>query len=96
MPDDGLEIRKAVALSYEPQQDAEPLVLAAGAGLAAEQIIAAALEAGIPITQNSDLVSELMKLEAQQPIPPELFEAVAELLAFAFELLGKPIVDRQE
>jgi flagellar biosynthesis protein len=96
VPEDFLEIRKAVALSFEPQQDSEPLVLACGSGVAAEQIIAAALEAGIPIAQNSDLVSELMKLEVQQPIPPELFEAVAELLAFAFELLGKPFVDERE
>ncbi|MCB1052639.1 MAG: EscU/YscU/HrcU family type III secretion system export apparatus switch protein [Acidobacteria bacterium] len=87
--------KRAVALSYE-QDDLLPLVVAKAEGIGAEEILALAMEAGIPITQNEPLVDSLIKLDLMQGIPPELFDLVAELLAFAYELLGKPLVDRQE
>lgn len=78
--------RRAVALSYDPLADSAPRVAAAGAGLIAEEILRRALEAGVPITQDAPLVELLSKLDIGEVIPPELYLAVAEVLAYVYRL----------
>ncbi len=78
--------KKAVALKYEPEKDQAPRVVAKGEGLLAERIIALAKEAGIPIKEDSSLVKALFKVELERQIPPELYEAVAAVLAWAWRL----------
>ncbi|RNC70670.1 MAG: flagellar biosynthesis protein FlhB [Desulfuromonadales bacterium] len=73
--------KKAVALSYREGQYA-PQVLAKGHGLTAEAIIACAREAGVYVHQSPELVSQLMQVDIDQYIPPTLYRAVAELLAW--------------
>lgn len=73
--------RTAVALSYEPNEDA-PKVIASGRGYLAEKIIAKAKEADIPLHQDEKLANTLSKLEIGDMIPPELYEVVAEILIF--------------
>ncbi len=82
-------MKKAVALRYEPNQDAAPRVVAKGAGPLAEKILSLAREAGLPIHQDQELVEALMKLEIEAQVPPELYEAVAVVLAWAWKLNGK-------
>ncbi|EXI86813.1 MAG: Flagellar biosynthetic protein FlhB [Candidatus Accumulibacter sp. BA-94] len=77
--------RTAVALAYS-QADAAPRVLAKGRGLVAEQIIARAHEHGVYVHESAELVSLLMQVDLDQHIPPNLYVAVAELLAWLYQL----------
>ena len=81
--------KKAVALKYAPAEDKAPRVVAKGEGYLAERIIALAREAGVPIKEDSELVQSLMEVELAREIPPELYEAVAVVLAWAWRLNGK-------
>jgi len=79
------ERRRATALRYEKGEHA-PRVTATGAGLVAERILAAAREAGIPVREDPALAEALGKLELGADVPPELWTAVAETLAWAYRL----------
>ncbi|NLC76337.1 MAG: hypothetical protein GX750_01775 [Clostridia bacterium] len=82
--------RQAVALSYnEERGDTVPRVVAVGKGVIAEKIIATAREAGVPIQEDAELVAGLCQIELGRPVPPELYEAVARLLAFVLFLDDK-------
>jgi flagellar biosynthesis protein len=78
----------AVALGYEPGGRGAPEVLASGAGLMAERIIEKARASGVPVREDSDLAEILGNLPAGAEIPPELYEAVAEVLAFIYRMNG--------
>ncbi|MCH9742986.1 MAG: EscU/YscU/HrcU family type III secretion system export apparatus switch protein [Proteobacteria bacterium] len=78
---------EAVALSY--QKDDLPRVIAKGKGLTAQKIIDIAKQAEIPIHQDAVLSNTLSQLTLNQPIPKELFMAVAQVLVFAYSLTGK-------
>jgi flagellar biosynthesis protein len=79
------ENRKAVALAYGEGQYA-PKVVARGRGVVAEAIIDRARDAGVFIHESPDLVNLLMQVDMDQHIPPELYRAVAELLAWIYWL----------
>jgi flagellar biosynthesis protein len=81
--------QKAVALSYDEQQSDAPRVLASGSGLIAETIIARATEAGIHIQENPDLVELLAKVPVGEEVPPELYQTIAEVLAFVYSVNEK-------
>ena len=78
--------QKAVALSYEPQKQQAPKVVAKGRGFVAENILAAAQKNAIPVYQNKSLVNMLMALELDREIPPELYRTVAEVLAYVYRI----------
>lgn len=75
----------AVALAYSEGQ-AAPRVVAKGRGLLAEAIIERAKGAGVFVHESPELVSLLMQVDLDQHIPPELYFAVAELLAWLYQL----------
>jgi flagellar biosynthesis protein len=75
----------AVAIAYQTGQSA-PTVVAKGKGLIAEQIIQRAQEHGIYIHQSKELVSLLMHIDLDDRIPPNLYRAVAELLAWLYHI----------
>jgi len=77
------ELKKAIALTYKEGQYA-PRVVAKGRGVTAEAIIACAREAGVYVHEAPELVSLLMQVDVDQHIPPELYLAVAELLAWIY------------
>lgn len=82
----------AIALSYEAGMTA-PVVSAKGKNLIAEKIRAIADEAGVPIVENVLLAQSLYKaVDIGDPIPPELYTAVAEVLAYVYRLNGKKVV----
>jgi flagellar biosynthesis protein len=76
--------RRAAALRYEGA--GAPKVVAAGRGLIAEKILAAAKEAGVPIREDAALAEALAGLELGREVPEELWVAVAEALAWAYRL----------
>jgi flagellar biosynthesis protein len=76
------ERKKAVALRYDPEKDNAPVVLAKGYGELAERIIKIAKERNIPVVEDKDLISALIRVEVFEEIPPELYRAVAKVLVF--------------
>ena len=73
--------KQAIALSYNPEEDA-PKVIASGKGALAERIIEKAKEAEVPVHRDDKLADTLSRLEIGDMIPPELYEVVAEILIF--------------
>lgn len=77
--------RQAAALAYRTGQLA-PRLVAKGRGLLAEAIIARARENGVYVHESAELVSLLMQVDLDEYIPPALYRAVAELLAWLYQL----------
>ncbi len=75
------EKKKAVALMYDPDNQA-PQVVAAGQGAIAERIIDTAKESDVPLYKDTDLTETLLKLDIGDCIPPELYGVVAEILVY--------------
>jgi flagellar biosynthesis protein len=75
----------AVALAYG-QNTGAPKVVAKGRGLIAQAIIERAKKNGGYVHESADLVGLLMQVELDQQIPPQLYLAVAELLAWLYRL----------
>lgn len=75
----------AVALAYGSGQTA-PRVVAKGRGELAERIIDRAKESGVFVHESPELVNLLMQVDLDSNIPPELYQAVAEVLAFVYFL----------
>lgn len=79
---------KAVALSYEKDRGA-PVVVASGQGAIAERILQKARKAGVEVVADPDLVELLAGIPLGTEIPPELYQAVAEILAFVYRVNGR-------
>lgn len=75
------EKKTAVALQYEPGEQA-PKVVATGQGVLAEKIIDVAKEAKVPVHKDEKLARSLSVLDIGEYIPPELYSIVAEVLVF--------------
>ena len=75
----------AVALRYA-NGDAAPVVVAKGHGLVAEEIIRRARAAGIFVHESRELVGLLLQVDLDRRIPPALFVAVAQLLAWIHQV----------
>lgn len=80
----------AVALKYDGTTMHAPKVIAKGQGMIAARIRQLAIEAGVPILERKPLARALYKLcEVGQEIPEQFYSAVAEILAYVYELTGK-------
>jgi len=78
--------QQAVALRYQHEGNTAPKVIAKGSGFIAEKILATAMQNSIPVYQNKTLVSMLMAIELDREIPAELYQAVAEILAYVYRV----------
>lgn len=86
----------AITLQYDPETMKVPIVVAKGAGIVAQRIRRLSLEHGIPIIEKKPLAQALYKeVEVNRPIPLALYAAVAEVLAYVYELKNGKIT-RQE
>lgn len=74
--------KRVVALRYDPARDAAPKVVAKGKGRTAEQILELAKKNAVPVREDANLVQVLSRLKLDQEIPPEVYRAVAAILAF--------------
>jgi flagellar biosynthetic protein FlhB len=79
----------AVAIKYDRDKGGAPRVVAKGMRKNAEAIKEIARQAGVPILRNVPLAQALHKLDLEEEIPEELYEAVAEVLNFVYELKEK-------
>jgi len=83
------EADKAVAILYDENTSSAPKVIASGKGLIAEKIIATAKEAGIHIQEDANLVELLSKVPIGEEIPAALYQTIAEVLAFVYQMNEK-------
>jgi flagellar biosynthesis protein len=78
-------MQKAVAIAYMTG-DKAPRVVAKGRGLIAQEIIKRAKEHGVFVHESKELVALLMQVDLDKHIPPALYRAVAELLAWLYHI----------
>jgi flagellar biosynthetic protein FlhB/flagellar biosynthesis protein len=76
----------AIALKYDREKDNAPRVIAKGMRLKAEKIREIAKRAGVPFMKNTTLASALYRVDVGQEVPEELYDAVAEVLNFVYQL----------
>jgi|WetSurMetagenome_2_1015567.scaffolds.fasta_scaffold00292_3 flagellar biosynthesis protein len=81
--------KKAAALRYKLGKDTAPKVVAKGSGNIAEKILELAKEHKIPLREDPQLVEVLSTIDLNSEIPPELYKAVAEVLAFIYRMTKK-------
>jgi flagellar biosynthesis protein len=81
--------KKVAALKYKHGEDLAPKVVAKGRGSIGEKILEIARLHGIPVREDKNLVEVLSSLDLYEEIPPELYKAVAEILAFVYMLNTK-------
>ncbi|GAA5181579.1 EscU/YscU/HrcU family type III secretion system export apparatus switch protein [Niveibacterium umoris] len=84
-PTDSPSRAQAIALAYGTG-DTAPKVVAKGRGFVAQEIIERAREAGVFVHESPELVSLLMDVDLDAQIPPRLYVAVAELLAWLYRV----------
>lgn len=77
---------QAAALRYQPEEDRTPRVTAKGRGCLADKILEMARAHNIPVREDKNLVQILSRLDLNQEIPPEVYEAVAAILTFVHRL----------
>ena len=77
--------KAAVALAY-PKGEIAPKVVAKGYGDTAERIIQEAKKADIFVHDAPDLFNLLVQIDMDDHIPPELYRAIAEILAFVYSM----------
>ncbi|MEA4805932.1 EscU/YscU/HrcU family type III secretion system export apparatus switch protein [Acetobacterium wieringae] len=70
---------KVTALRYDPEKNNSPMIVAAGTGFVAQNILNVAEENGIPIYHDDSAATLLSKLQIGQEIPPELFQIVVNI-----------------
>jgi flagellar biosynthesis protein len=89
--------RTAVAIEYEPSDEA-PKIIATGKGYLADKIIEKAKESEVPIHHDERLANSLSRLEIGEYIPKELYQVVAEVLLFVDRMdriKGKALNDKE-
>jgi flagellar biosynthesis protein FlhB len=80
----------AIAIKYDADSMGAPRVVAKGQGFIAAQIRHIAIQHGVPIVERKPLAQALYRLvEVGEEIPPQFYKAVAEILAYVYELTGK-------
>lgn len=78
--------KEAIALTYNPSENAGPKVVAKGKGKIAENILEQASLHNVPIHEDPNLVELLGQLDLNETIPEQLYQAVAEVFAFIYHL----------
>jgi flagellar biosynthesis protein FlhB len=82
----------SIAIQYDPQEMAAPVVVAKGAGVLAQRIRRLALENNIPVIERKPLAQLLYKeVDIGKPVPTDSYAAVAEVLAYVYQLQGKKL-----
>lgn len=76
----------AAALKYDAGSDAAPRLVGLGKGHLAKKMLDTAKEHNVPVKEDEALARSLSKLDIGQEIPEELYQAVAEVLAFLYKM----------
>ena len=74
--------KKAVALTYDEERNAAPVIVASGTGYMAERIIETAQESGVPVYEDNSLATVLTQLELGSQIPEQLYQAIVDIYVY--------------
>lgn len=97
-----LMAKKAVALRYDENKEAAPVIVASGLGYVAEKIVEIANDNEVPVYEDNSLATVLTQLELGTEIPEELYQAIVDIyvyfLKFSPEMENKeePEVEEEE
>ena len=83
--------QKAAALRYDRDRESAPRLVAKGSGFVAERIIEVARANGITVYEDKQLIELLSRIELYQVIPVELYQIIAEVLAFVYRMNNKAL-----
>lgn len=79
--------QKAVALTYDENKQAAPVIVASGIGYMAEKMIEIAKENGVPVYEDNSLATMLTQLELGAEIPEELYQAIVDIYIYFLNYL---------
>lgn len=82
-------IERAVALRYAREDSRAPVVVASGRGELARRLVEIAAAHGVPVREDPDLAALLSMVDLGAEIPPELYQAVAEVIRFVYRANGE-------
>ena len=89
--------KKAVALKYDENRNAAPVIVASGMGYLAEKIVEVANDNGVPVYEDNSLATVLTQLNLGSEIPEELYQAVVDIYAYFLKFAPKePAAQPQE
>lgn len=74
--------KKAVALRYDENKNAAPVIVASGMGYVAEKIVEIANNNGVPVYEDNSLATVLTQMDLGNEIPEELYQAVVDIYAY--------------
>ena len=86
MDEKNKNVKRAAALSYDPDEHEAPILAAFGEGYLAEKIVSIAKESGVPVLPDPNLTTMLSRISVGDEISAEMYEAVAKVLAFVGEI----------
>lgn len=81
--------KKAVALTYDEEQNAAPVIVASGTGYMAERIIETAQASGVPVYEDNSLATVLTQLELGSEIPEQLYQAIVDIYVYFLNFANK-------
>ncbi len=84
--------KKAVALSYDEEKDAAPVIVASGMGHMAEKIVETARESGVPVYEDNSLATVLSQLQLGSQIPEQLYQAIVDIYVYFLRFAEKKAV----
>lgn len=84
--------KKAVALSYDEEKDAAPVIVASGMGHMAEKIVETARESGVPVYEDNSLATVLSQLQLGSQIPEQLYQAIVDIYVYFLRFAEKKTV----
>lgn len=87
--------KKAVALRYDENKDAAPVIVASGLGYMAERIVEMANENGVPVYEDNSLATVLTQLDLGTAIPEELYQAIVEIYTYFLKYSPKNLEDEE-
>lgn len=88
--------KKAVALRYDENKDAAPVIVASGLGYMAERIVEMANENGVPVYEDNSLATVLTQLDLGTPIPEELYQAIVDIYAYFLKYTPQHTMEEKE
>lgn len=81
--------KKAVALKYDENRNAAPIIVASGMGYMAEKIVEVANDNGVPVYEDNSLATVLTQLNLGSEIPEELYQAIVDIYAYFLKFVPK-------
>lgn len=88
--------KKAVALTYDEDRQAAPVIVASGMGYLAEKIVETAEKSGVPVYEDNSLATLLTQLELGTEIPEELYKAIVDIYIYFLNYKTKEEVETVE